>query len=380
MPEIAMPIDLTSYLEWQQTGEWQYTCTLPARFRWPFQKENGAFEWLWQMDSHLWVRVGGSHVPWGDDETDTESDSESNEFIRFVNEDNAEWRRLDVPPWYCTVDNGPAGTHPEVAGVVIDGGDKTPFASRRAMERLLWRSMQDHFRAALESDAPQDDMPIIGHDRETDWQWRRSWIDAEFRGRAGLSARRQPGARTSPIRFTLYQGSDGHCYFTHEVQVNDTDGVELQAVLTAEVSADGAFFRDDKLFLPVPGVTRGNPVYEGISAWGVITGALDRWDRAGLYRVLWSQGLEHPYTYLLRYASRYGAWRQFEEATGTERQIPYGEIAKLLKHMVPEGTGLPGRPTVKNVKDYFQRQGYRTARSTKVSVDELMDKLGPQNE
>ena len=375
MTGIAAPIDLTSYLEWQQTGEWQYTCTLPVWVPWPFQKENGAYEWLWQMDSHLWIRVGGSHMPWGGNEADTESDSGSSEFIPLLNEDNAEWRRLEVPPWYCKVDNGPAGTHPEVAGVVMDGDDRTAFASRRAMERILWRSMQDHFRAALESDTAQDDMPIIGHDRETDWQWRRSWIDAEFRGRAGLAGRREPGIMAGPIRFTLYQGSDGRAYFTHEVQVRNTEGVGLQAVLTGEITAEGAFFRDDKLFLPVPGVASGKPVYEGISAWGVMTGALDRWERAGLYRALWSEGLEHPYTYLLRQASRFGVWRQFEEAIGADRQIPYREIARLMRHMAPEGTGLPGRPTVKNVKDYFQSRGYRTAKSTKVSVDEVMEKL-----
>ena len=86
-------------------------------------------------------------------------------------------------------------------------------------------------------------------------------------------------------------------------------------------------------------------------------------------------GVEHPYTYLLRHATRCGIWSEFEEATGTARQIPYTEIARALRHITSDNAGHVGGATIKKVRDYFQSQGYRSAKSTKVSVDELMEKL-----
>ena len=370
------PVNLTYFLDWRQAGEWQYTCTLPASLQWPFRKEDGTCEWLWQMDSHLWIRTGGSDIHWEDEDYDAEPEGRPRDIFLFVNENNAAWRRLDSPPWRCAVDLGPAGTGPDIGGLVVaDDGEKTPFTSYVEMERVLWRSMQNHFRLALDVDLPQDDLPSIGHDRGNDWDWRRSWIDADFRTRARLPARREEVTRAMPVRFTVYLGSDSHGYFTHEVQAYDTEGVDMQAALTAEISVRGAFFRDGRLFLPVPGEKGVTQTYEGISAWGVMAGAMDRWEKAGLYRVLWSEGIEHPYTHLLRHATGCGVWSGFEEATGAARQIPYTEIAKVLRHITPDSAGHVGRATAKKVRDYFQSQGYRTAKSAKVSVDELMEKL-----
>ena len=380
MTENAAPENLTYFLEWRQTGDWQYTCTLPAWIRWPFRKEDGAWEWLWQMDSHLWVRAGDSDISWEDDEYDTEAGEWPRDFIFMVNENNTAWLRLSAPSWRCQVDFGQAGTHPDFAGFVISGDEGIPFTAYAEMEQLLWRSMQDHFRAALDVDEPQDDMAIMGHERESDWQWCRGWIDAEFRRRARLPGRREQRTGAGPIRFTIYRGSDGHWYFTHELQACDTIGIEMQAVLTAEISVEGAFSRDDRLFLPVPGKRGLAGTYESISGWGVMTGALDSLEKAGLCRVLWSEGMEHPYTHLLRHATRCGIWSEFLEAGGVARQIPYTEIAKVLYHMVPDGEGHICRPTGKNVGEYFKSQGYRTARSRKVSVDELIERLGQGSE
>lgn len=372
------PINLTSSLERRQTGEWQYGCTLPNTTRWPYPKENGTCEWLWQVDSCLWVRVGGSDIRWlpGDED----DDGGQYDIHRFLNEYNATWRMLDSAPWQCTVDLESAGSHPDNGGCATIGGIKHRFASHRELEVLLWRSIQEHFGEALNAEKPQDDLPIRGQDWDGDRQWRRGWIDTDFRIRAGLPMRHERIVKNQPVRFTLYRGSDGHPYFTHEVQIYNTEGLDLQAVLTAEVSVEGAFFREDKLLLPVPVEGVAPVIYETIGAWGILTGAMERWERVGQYRVLWAQELEHPYTYVLRHTVRCGLWQEYEEASGANRQIPYAYIAKIIKHLAPDGYGPARKATIQKVRTYFQKHGYSTARSAKVSVDELIEKLASEGE
>ena len=86
---------------------------------------------------------------------------------------------------------------------------------------------------------------------------------------------------------------------------------------------------------------------------------------------------DHPYTQLLEYSVKSNVWRQFELADGMRnRQIPYKEIVKVLKHMVSGNVDVIGGVSIDKVKNYFKSQGYATATKNRVSVDELVGMFG----
>ena len=71
-----------------------------------------------------------------------------------------------------------------------------------------------------------------------------------------------------------------------------------------------------------------------------------------------------------------GVWRQFELAPGMRsKQIPYQEIVKVLKHIMPD-TGSIGGVSIEKVRQYFKDFGYKTATKNRVSVDELVSTFG----
>lgn len=68
----------------------------------------------------------------------------------------------------------------------------------------------------------------------------------------------------------------------------------------------------------------------GISAWGILTGALERWEQQCQWSVIKLEETEHSFTIVLPHTVKHRVWLQFEEATGAGRLILYGQIASVL--------------------------------------------------
>ena len=84
----------------------------------------------------------------------------------------------------------------------------------------------------------------------------------------------------------------------------------------------------------------------------------------------------HPYTNLLIYSIENDVWRQYKQSDLKRyRQIHYTEIVKVLKHLVQGDVDLIGGVSVNKVKNYFKIRNYLTATTSRVSVDELEERL-----